>query len=405
MSIINTLKVSYRALGRNKLRSFLTMLGIIIGVGAVIAMLAIGQGARFIVESQIQSLGTNVLVIAPGAAQQAGVHMDAGTMVTLTEDDARAMRDECPAIAYITPVARTFGHLVSGNTNWHTSVWGVYPEYLQIRDWRLSAGSVFGETDLRAAAKVCLIGQTIVNNLYADTDPIGKTLRLRNMPFRVIGVLDRKGQSAMGQDQDDIIIAPYSTIEKKMMGSHWSSSALASAINKTAMDEAQKQITEVLRARHRLMPWQENDFTVRSQSDIAAAADTTSKTLTVLLASIASISLIVGGIGIMNIMLVSVTERTREIGIRMSVGARSRDVLCQFLIEAVVMSISGGLIGVLLGVISSRVISSWQNWPIFISLEAVVLAFVFSGAVGIFFGFYPARKAALLNPIEALRYE
>ncbi len=405
MSIINTLKVSYRALNRNKLRSILTMLGIIIGVGAVIAMLAIGQGARFVVESQIQSLGTNVLVIYPGAAQQSGVRMDAGTMITLTEDDAKALKDQCPALAYVTPSARTGGRIVYGNTNWGTSVWGVYPEYLQIRDWKVSAGSVFGETDLRAATKVCLIGQTLVDNLFGDTDPVGKTMRIRNMPFKVIGVLDRKGQSAMGQDQDDIIIAPFSTVEKKLMGAHWANTVLASAVSKAGMDEAQKEITDVLRSRHRLMQWQDNDFTVRNQTDIAAAAETTSKTLTVLLASIASISLIVGGIGIMNIMLVSVTERTREIGIRMSVGARSRDVLFQFLIEAVVMSISGGIIGVLLGVISSRVISSWQNWPIFISPNAIILAFAFSGAVGIFFGYYPARKAALLNPIEALRYE
>jgi putative ABC transport system permease protein len=405
MSIINTLKVSYRALGRNKLRSFLTMLGIIIGVGAVIAMLAIGQGANFIVESQIQSLGTNVLMITPGAAQQSGVRMDAGTMVSLTEDDAKAIKDQCPAVAYITPSARTGGRIVYGNMNWGTSVWGVYPEYLQIRDWKVASGAVFGETDLRAATKVCLIGQTIADNLFADTDPIGKTMRIRNMPFRVIGVLERKGQSAMGQDQDDIIICPFSTVEKKLMGAHWANSVLASAVSKTAMDEAQKEITDVLRSRHQLMPWQDSDFTVRNQTDLAAAAETTSKTLTFLLAAIASISLLVGGIGIMNIMLVSVTERTREIGIRMSVGARSRDVLYQFLIEAIVMSVSGGLIGVLLGVISSRFISSWQNWPIFISPQAIALAFVFSGAVGIFFGFYPARKAALLNPIEALRYE
>ncbi len=405
MSILNILKVSYRSLGRNKLRSFLTMLGIIIGVAAVIAMLAIGQGARYVVESQIASLGTNVLIVFPGASTSGGFNFGAGSSIRLTEVDANAIREQCAAVAYMSPSTRTGAQVVAGNNNWSTSVIGVTPEYFTIRDWPVEEGNYFTDTDIRGATKVCLIGKTVAKALFGEGDPIGQTIRIKKLPFKVIGVLKEKGQNAMGQDQDDIILAPFPTVQKKLQGITWVGSILVSAVSQMAIYDAQNQITELLRTRHKLLPWEADDFTVRNQTDIASAFDATSRTLTILLASIASVSLIVGGIGIMNIMLVSVTERTREIGIRMSVGARSRDILFQFLIEAIVLSLSGGLIGVGFGIGSSQLVSSTAGWPVLISSFSIGLSFFFAGAVGVFFGFYPARKAALLNPIDALRYE
>jgi putative ABC transport system permease protein len=406
MNLLNVLKVASRSLGRNKLRSFLTMLGIIIGVAAVIAMLAIGQGARYVVESQIASLGTNMLIVFPFASTQGGVRWEAGTSIRLTEDDANAMRDQCPAIQHISPMVRASEQVVAGNLNWRTQIQGVLPDYLSIRDWPVQSGTVYTDSDVRGATKVCLLGQTVVKNLFGENaDPIGQTIRIRKQPFKVIGVLIAKGQSADGRDQDDFILAPFSTVQKKILGITWVHTIFVSATSQATIYDAQNQITELLRSRHRLLPWEENDFTVRNQTDIASAAEATSKTLTILLAAIASVSLIVGGIGIMNIMLVSVTERTREIGIRMSIGARSRDILYQFLIEAIVLSLFGGVIGVALGIGSSYLISSTAGWPVLISGFSVGLSAFFAAAIGIFFGFYPARKASLLNPIDALRYE
>lgn len=388
------------------MRSFLTMLGIIIGVAAVIAMLAIGQGARYVVESQIASLGTNMILVFPFASSQGGVRFEAGTSIRLTEDDASAIREQCSAVQYLSPSVRSGEQIIAGNLNWRTRIEGVLPEYLLIRDWPLETGSNFTDSDVRGATKVCLIGQTIVKNLFGENaDPVGQTIRIRKQPFKVLGVLKAKGQNAMGQDQDDIIYAPFTTVQKRIQGITWVNMITVSAVSQASIYDAQNQITELLRARHKLLPWEDNDFTVRNQTDIASTAEATSKTLTILLAAIASVSLIVGGIGIMNIMLVSVTERTREIGIRMSIGARSRDILFQFLIEATVLSLFGGLIGVGLGIGSSHLISSTAGWPVLISGFSVGLATFFAAAIGIFFGFYPARKASLLNPIDALRYE
>jgi putative ABC transport system permease protein len=405
MRYISILRVAYRALGQNKLRSFLTMLGIIIGVAAVIAMLAVGQGARDVVQAQIASLGTNVLIVFPGAANQGGVRMEAGTAQRLTEDDATAIRRYCPAVQYATPVVRTGAQVVAGPQNWRTVVYGVYPEYFIIRDWSLERGQLFTDTDLRGATKVCVIGRTVATQLFGDADPVGQTIRIRNIPFKVLGVLAPKGQNAFGQDQDDLVVAPFSTVQKRLMGITHAHTILVSARSVAEIREAETQIRQLLRDRHRLAPNEEDDFTVRTQVDIANAADATSRTMAMLLASIAGISLIVGGIGVMNIMLVSVTERTREIGIRMAVGAREVDIMAQFLIEAVVLSVSGGLIGIVLGVFVSRTLARFQGWPVSLPPQAIALAFLFAVAVGIFFGWYPARKAARLNPIEALRYE
>ncbi len=406
MKIINIIKIAYRSLGRNKMRSFLTMLGIIIGVAAVIAMLAIGQGASDAVKSQIASLGTNMLIVFPFASNQNGVRTQAATFTRLTEDDATAISKQCPAVQYVTPVVRAVQQVVANNQNWRTATWGGYPNYFEIRNWPLQSGNQFTDSDERGETKVCVVGQTIVTNLFGENAvPVGQVIRIGNLPFRIIGVLAAKGQDASGNDQDDIIIAPFSTVLKKLVGGIYANVIFASAQSSAAVDEASNEITQLLRDRHKLTQWEANDFTVRTQTEIASTADATTETMTLLLASIAGISLIVGGIGIMNIMLVSVTERTREIGIRMAVGARSNDVLTQFLIEALSLSFAGGLIGIVLGVLASQFVSNIQKWPIQISPQSIGLSFVFAAAIGIFFGWYPARKAANLNPIEALRYE
>ncbi|MDE3059111.1 MAG: ABC transporter permease, partial [Bacteroidota bacterium] len=386
MSLLNILKVAMRSLGRNKLRSFLTMLGIIIGVGAVIAMMAVGEGAQYNIQQQIASLGTNVLLIFPGSAVQGGIRIGLGSRTSLTPDDLEAIKTQCPSVAEATAQVRTGAQIVYGEQNWATSVLGANPEYFTIRSWPLSTGQYFTDADVRSAAKVCVLGQTVVDNLFQGGNPVGATIRIKHMPFKVLGVLEPKGQSAMGQDQDDLIVAPYTTVQKKIMGVTFFGIIMVSAVSDQAMTDAQNQITELLRVRHKIQPWEDNDFTVRSQTEIANTAQATTQVLTILLASIASISLLVGGIGIMNIMLVSVTERTREIGIRMSIGARSRDILFQFLIEAVVLSMAGGLLGVLIGIVSSGAISALANWPTLVSPLSVGLAFLFAAAVGIFFG-------------------
>jgi putative ABC transport system permease protein len=405
MRYFQIFRVAYKALGRNKMRSSLTMLGIIIGVGAVIAMVGIGEGAKKMVNDQIASLGENILSIFPGSHMAGGVHSGAGTVTSLTEDDARAIKNNCPGVSRISPVVRTGAQVVAGNLNWGTSIEGYSPDFFAIRSWALSSGTSFTDQDVKGATKVCVLGKTVVDNLFSGQDPVGEIVRIKKLPFRVIGVLSPKGQNAFGRDQDDIVVMPYTTAQKKLLGVTYVNYMIASAVDRSQMEPAINQITELLRGRHRILPGQNDDFTVRSQLDIATAAGSTSKIMSILLGVVASISLIVGGIGIMNIMLVSVTERTREIGIRMAVGARGRDILIQFLVESIVLSLIGGIIGIVLGFASSKLISTIFHWPIFTSASAVALSFFFAGFVGVFFGFYPARKASLLDPIEALRYE
>jgi putative ABC transport system permease protein len=400
-----TLRIALRALARNKLRAFLTMLGIIIGVGAVIAMVAIGEGAKATIRSQIASLGTNVLIIMPGTSVQGGVRTGVGGVNTLVDGDAKAMMRELPAVAFASPALRRPEQVVAGNLNWSTLTQGVAPEFQQIRDWQIADGRFIHDGDVETAAKVAVIGETVVNQLFGNDDPVDAVIRIRNIPFRVVGVLAPKGQTSQGTDQDDTIIIPYTTMQKRLMRITFVQSIVASAINAERLSEAQAQITSLLRQRHRIGPDREDDFYIRNLSDIAEAASSSARVMAVLLGSVASISLLVGGIGIMNIMLVSVTERTREIGIRMAVGARRKDIMLQFLVEAVVMAATGGCIGILLGIGSSEVLNDWAQWPTHISPTIIAVAFFFSGAVGVFFGFYPAQKAANLDPIDALRYE
>lgn len=405
MRFIEILRIAFDALLRNKMRSILTMLGIIIGVGAVIAMVAIGKGAQTQVEAQISGLGSNILMVFPGSTSRGGVMGGAGTGTGLTEEDQKAVKEQCPAVAYVSPQVGSGGQIIYGSQNWQTRIYGGTVDFFAIRDWRLEAGNFFTEQDVRAATKVCLLGQTVVQQLFGSEDPIGKTIRIRNIPFRVIGTLKAKGQNAMGMDQDDLIIVPYTSLQKRIMGHTRSWGFIASAVSKAQIPLAQQQIRDLLRMRHNLGPGEDDDFTIRTQTEIAEAQSTTANIMTILLASIASISLLVGGIGIMNIMLVSVTERTREIGIRISIGARRLDILTQFLMESIVMSLLGGLIGIIVGLLASSMVSRFAGWPTFVTPESIILAVSFSMGVGIFFGYYPARKASNLNPIEALRYE
>ena len=400
-----TFRIALRALARNKLRAFLTMLGIIIGVGAVIAMVAIGEGAKATIRAQIASLGTNVLIVLPGSNVTGGVRFGSGGVTTLLDSDAKAMARELPSVAFTSPIVRRQEQVIAGNLNWGTLVQGVAPEIQQIRDWEIAQGRFLHEGDVDSAAKVAVVGETVVRQLFGNDDPLDAVIRIRNIPFRVVGVLAPKGQTGQGTDQDDTVMIPYTTMQKRLLRITWVQTVMIKAVSAERVQEAEEQITSLLRQRHRIGADRDDDFTVRNLSDIAEAASTTARVMTVLLGSVASISLLVGGIGIMNIMLVSVTERTREIGIRMAVGARSRDIMLQFLVEAVVMAATGGLIGIFLGIGSSEVLKVWAHWPTLISPAIVAIAFVFSGAVGIFFGFYPAKKAAQLDPIEALRYE
>jgi putative ABC transport system permease protein len=397
------LKVGMQAILRNKLRSALTMLGIIIGVGCVIAMIAIGSGASRSIQSQIESLGSNFVMIFPGASTQGGAHLFSDQSF-LTEDDANAIKADCPSVAYVTPVVRTSAQVISGETNWGTSIQGVGVEWPLVRTWNTVQGAFFTDSDVRAATKVCVLGGTVNDNLFPSNNGVGQTVRIKNVPFKVDGVLEKKGGSMMG-DQDDVVIVPYTTAMKRLIGKNKLNSIYVSATSVQTVDQAQSEIEALLRQRHHLGPNQESDFTMRSQQEFAAMSQQSSQTLSLLLASAAAISLLVGGIGIMNIMLVSVTERTREIGIRMAIGAKGTHVLVQFLIEAITLAVFGGAIGVGLGIAASAIVSKKAALPVHVSPASIALAFGFSAAIGVFFGFYPARKASRLDPIDALRYE
>jgi putative ABC transport system permease protein len=407
MNLLVIFRVAIRALGRNKARSALTMLGIVIGVAAVIAMVSIGQGAQASVQEQIANVGTNLLFLRAGSQNVGGVQTgtdDTGSR-SLKVEDIEAIRREIPSVAMASPSVNTRVQIIAGNQNWRTSVQGVGEQFPEIRKWNIANGRFFTETDVATAARVAVIGQTIVNSLFPGMEPVGQTIRVRDLPFLVVGVMASRGQDQQGRDQDDLILAPYTTVQKKLLAITYVQSALVSATSPDSTQIAEQQITDLLRQRHKLAPNQENDFSVRNMTDIAEAADATNRIMILLLGSIASVSLLVGGIGIMNIMLVSVTERTREIGIRMAVGARSSAVRVQFLIESIMLSLAGGLIGIIVGVAISLVIPSMLGWPTLVSPVAILGSAVFSAAVGIFFGYYPARKAAALDPIDALRYE
>jgi putative ABC transport system permease protein len=403
----NILKVAFRALGRNKLRSLLTALGIIIGVACVVATIGIGEGARTQSENQLKSLGTNFLMIYPGTMTSSGARSGFGSNSKLSELDVDAIREEVSSVIYVSGTIRTVAQVIYGNQNWSTSIQGGEVDWPLIRSWNVAQGQFFTDADNRAAAKVCVLGMTIVTNLFGDEDPIGKMIRIKNIPFRVVGVLESKGGSMMGQDQDDTVIAPYQTVRKKLMGTTAVGGILASAASNDMVARAQEEISALLRQRHKINKGtgQDDDFMIRSQTEMLQQAEDQSKTMSMLLWSIAGVSLLVGGIGIMNIMLVSVTERTREIGVRMAIGAKGGDIRAQFLVEAVVLAITGGVLGIALGVGIQRAVAYYAHWPVLVSTNSVSLAFLFSALIGVTFGFYPALKASRLDPIEALRYE
>jgi len=407
---LQALRIALRSLKVNKLRTALTMLGIMIGVAAVIAMVSVGAGAQARVAEQIQSLGSNLIIALSGSSNAAGVRLGQGSQLTITEEDAAAIAREVPAVQVAAPSSRGNAQVVYGNLNWSTGIQGVTAEYFEARDWPVEVGRPVLQEDVDGATKVALLGQTTALNLFGDADPIGQIIRIKKVPFTVVGLLSRKGQNSWGQDQDDVILVPLSTAKKKVLGVSQANARSVGSISIKVragedMTDAEAQIRELLRQRHRLQPYQDDDFWLRNLSEVLQTQEESSKVMTYLLAAIASVSLLVGGIGIMNIMLVSVTERTREIGLRMAVGARARDILTQFLVEAVTLSLIGGVIGILLGVGGSNAISALAEWRTVLAPSAIVLAFGFSAAIGIFFGFYPARKASRLDPIEALRYE
>ena len=409
-AVAQSIRIALRSLRVNKLRSSLTMLGIIIGVGAVIAMVAVGAGASARVAEQIQSLGSNLIIVLSGSVTSSGVRIGQGSQLTITEDDAAAIAREIAAVQVAAPSVRGTAQVVFGNLNWATGVQGITPDYFEARDWIVLTGRAVGPEDVDGATKVALLGQTTALNLFGDAEPIGQIIRIKKIPFTVIGILDRKGQNSWGQDQDDVLLVPLSTAKTKVLGRSNSNPRAVQAISVKIrpgedMADAEAQLRDLLRQRHRLQPYQDDDFTVRNLSEILQTQEESAKVMTYLLAAIASVSLLVGGIGIMNIMLVSVTERTREIGLRMAVGARGRDILGQFLIEAVTLSLIGGAIGIAAGVGSAEALSYFAEWRTLVAPQAIALAFGFAAGVGVFFGFYPARKAARLDPIEALRYE
>jgi putative ABC transport system permease protein len=408
MKLFNLIRIALRALQRNKLRAFLTMLGIIIGVGAVIAMVAIGQGSKQSIQDQLSSMGSNMIIIRPNSNQTpgGGARLDASTVQSLTLDDIKAIQSQAQYVNAISPAVQARGQVINGALNWPTTIQGVSPDFLTIRNWPLKEGVSFDEQQVKAAAKVCLVGQTIVDNIFnVGEDPIGKIIRFNKIPIKIIGVLEKKGENAFGQDQDDIILAPYTTVQKRMLAINYIQTIYASAINSESSEPATEELSQILRTSHRLTSNDQDDFTIRTQAELISTLSSTSQLLTILLAAIAGISLLVGGIGIMNIMYVSVTERTKEIGLRMSIGAKGGDILMQFLIEAIVISITGGILGVILGLLASKLINVFLSWPTLVSESSIILSFVVCAITGIFFGYYPAQKASRLDPIEALRYE
>ncbi len=406
MNITNLFKIAIKALGNNKMRCFLTMLGVIIGVGAVIAMLAIGQGSKNSIKAQISEMGSNMIMIMPGAERRGGVRQSSDDMQTLKPADYEAIVNQATGISYITPTVSSSGQWVNGNNNYPSQAQGVNTQYLDIRQRKVSKGEMFTENDVKSAAKVCILGKTLVDNLFPDgSDPIGKVVRFGSIPLTVIGVLDEKGYNTMGQDQDDLALVPYTTVMKRMLAIDYLQGIQASALDENRTEETIAEITDILRTQHKLREDQADNFTIRSMQELAQMISSTSSMMTVLLAAVAGISLLVGGIGIMNIMIVSVTERTREIGLRMSIGATGRDIMSQFLIEAIIISVTGGILGVLLGALATWMIKVFANWPVQIDPGAVILSFVVCTVIGVIFGFYPAAKASNLDPIEAIRYE
>jgi putative ABC transport system permease protein len=407
MKLFNLIRIALKALQRNKLRAFLTMLGIIIGVAAVIAMVAIGQGSKKSIQDQLSSMGSNMITIRPNSNQTVGggARLDASGLQSLTLDDVKAIQKQATYITSVSPAVQAKGQAINGALNWPTTIQGVSPDYLSIRNWPLKDGIPFTQEHVNTADKVCLIGQTVVENIFGSEDPVGKIIRFNKIPFKVIGVLAEKGENAFGQDQDDIIIAPYTTVQKRILAIPYIQNIYASAVDENSSTEATAEVTDILRTSHKLKATDDDDFLVRTQAELINTFSSTSQLLTVLLAAIAGISLIVGGIGIMNIMYVSVTERTKEIGLRMSIGAQGTDILLQFLIEAILISITGGIIGVILGITASRLVTLFLSWPTLVSQSSIMLSFMVCAITGVFFGYYPAQKASRLDPIEALRYE
>ena len=403
---MQSVQMAFKSILGNKMRSFLTMLGIIIGVASVITMLAIGQGSKKSIQDQIASMGSNMLFVMPGTMRMGGVQQGSSSSQRLTVADIKAIKMECDAVVAVSPEVRSSGQVVYGNSNWPTTIYGGSEQYLEIRSWKVVSGRNITDTEAEGSAKVCLVGRTVADELFGEgVDPTGETIRFKSIPFKIIGVLEEKGQNSFGQDQDDVIIAPYTTVQKRILAQNYIQSIQMSARSAEESDLAQSQVEEVLRRTHKLRENEDNDFEVRSQEELATTMTSVTEILTILLGAIAGISLLVGGIGIMNIMYVSVTERTREIGLRMSVGGRSVDILLQFLIESILLSVFGGLIGIVLGFAASSIVEVLTSWPISVMWGSVILAFAVCTVIGVFFGWYPARRASELDPIDALRFE
>ncbi|WP_292010464.1 ABC transporter permease [Chryseobacterium sp.] len=405
MNFTNLLKIAWKAILLNKMRAVLTMLGIIIGVASVIAMLAIGEGSKESIKKNISSMGANLITIRPGAGMMGGVRSDPTSMQTLTLDDYKALKSQAHQIKDISPLVNGSGQSIAGSNNWPTTIYGASPEYLSIRDWGVEFGAMFTEDDIESFGKVAVIGKTVQENLFPNEDPIGKMIRFKNIPFKVIGVLKEKGENTFGQDQDDIIIAPYTAVQKRILAQNYLQSIVTSSLSEEKSEEAVEEITTIMQKQHNIKDGEDDNFNVSSQQELISTFSSTSEMLTVLLVAIASISLVVGGIGIMNIMYVSVKERTREIGLRMAIGAKDSDILFQFLIESVLISITGGILGVIIGLLATLGISQFAGWPVTVTMSSIVISFTVCTITGVFFGWYPARKAAQSDPINALRYE
>ncbi|WP_339661756.1 ABC transporter permease [uncultured Polaribacter sp.] len=406
MRLLNLIKIAFKAIVLNKMRTLLTMLGIIIGVASVIAMLAIGEGSKESIRTTISAMGSNMITIRPGADDRGPARGSGGNVQTLTLQNYEVLKEQATLLSYMTPVVNGGGQVINGSNNWPSNIYGVNPEYLNIKVVGLQSGSMFTDAEVKAASKVVLIGQTVVDNVFPDgQEPVGQMIRFNNIPFKVIGVLEEKGENTFGQDQDDVVIAPYTTVQKRILAIDYLNQVMASAVSEDDAPAAVSQVTEILRAQHKLLATEEDDFTVRSMEELISTFSSTSEMLTILLVAVASISLLIGGIGIMNIMYVSVKERTKEIGLRMAVGGKGSDILMQFLIEAILISITGGVLGVLLGLGATVFIEKFLNWPTSVALYSIVISFVVCAVTGIFFGWYPARKASALDPITALRYE